>query len=253
MKTFSVILKAAAGALALACVACASTPPSEEENINLYVDPETGRYSVDDDASDEAKALADVMNMLSPKQEPAAELTDEQIWRTDASGNQTHIQSGLMCPVTWSGMPRDTINIFKRTGEDVGCSYSSGGAVVSYYAYRNGGTTAEEVEQVMDTVVTARHPVFEPYRIESFGSFTRGKFVHDEVMYEDTQGTEFISGVGISEVGGWRLKVRYTYPLQLSQETEAFIGASLLGQQDSLDSAAKAVEAEEVVDASDTI
>lgn len=233
-------LAIAAGALALASAACASAPEPAGEDVTIYVDPDTGQYSTDPGASAETKSIVDTMNRLLPPTKQAAALTEAEIWKSDSADNRTHIQSGLMCPVSWSGMPRNTINIFKQTGQDVGCSYTANGAIISYYAYRNSGTPAEEVQQVMDTVVTSRHPIYQPAEIKAFELLApRGALAHDEISFQDTQGTEHISGVAICEIAGWRLKLRYTYPAADRERIEAFMGASLLGQQDSLLSAAK--------------
>ena len=250
MRKFSAILKAAAGALALACTACASAPSTEQDGINLYVDPAMGKYSVDENASDDAKALAEVMNKLSPEQEAPAELTDAEIWRTDEAGNMTHIQSGLICPATWSGFARQGSQIYKRSGQDVGCTYVSGDSIISFYAYRNGGTVAEEVNGVMDQVVKARHPVNMPSSIAVLESFApRGEFAMGTIGYKNARDDAMKSGVLINELAGWRLKIRYTFPVSDAERTEGLIVASLMGQQDSLLNAATDV----VVDIDDTI
>lgn len=245
MKKFACVLKAAAGAFALVCAACASTQPSESDGIKLYVDPETGRYSADEDASDDAKAIADLMNMFSTEQEADVELTDAEIWRTDEVGNMTHIQSGLICPANWSGFARQDSQIYKRSGQDVGCTYVSGNSIVSFYAYRNGGTVAEEVKGVMDQIVKARHPVNSPSSIAVLETFAqRGEFAIGTISYKDAHDEAMKSGVLINQIAGWRLKIRYTFPVSDAQRTEGLIVASLMGQQDSLLSAAPDVAAE---------
>ena len=239
MRYRNLRLALASGALALVCAGCASTP--ESEDVTIYVNSDTGLYSTDANASPEAKAIVDMMNKTLPPKEPAAALSDAEILKADDAGNLTHVQSGLMCPAEWTGFSRTDAHIYESDGQNVGCTYLQGDSLMSFYAYRNGGTVADEVDLVMEQVVKGRHPVHTPATIETFENAPPpGAFAYGVIGYTDSNGVAMKSGVLIKQISGWRMKLRFTYPASESSRDEAFIVASSMGQQDAIQSLAKA-------------
>lgn len=232
---------------ALTLVACATNPADVEKGTTLHYDASTGEFSAPGTATEDEKALAGLLNALKQNglTPPEPELSDAEIWKTDGAGNQTHIQSGLLCPVKWSDLSRGSSHIYKRSGQDVGCNYTdSFGSLVTFYAYRNSAPVAAEVEEIMEHIVRSRYPVHEPVKIPILSEMTyRGNFASDAIRFTDANGTGMISGVATNEFAGWRLKFRFTFPEAEMDRIERFLLASIMGQQDSLLSVAKAAEA----------
>ena len=215
----------------LTLAACSTAP---EKNTNtVYFDPDSGEYSVGENASDDTRELAALLGMAADLNQPQ-DLSDEEIWRSDADGNLTHIQSGLICPVTWGGYIRTNETIYNRNGEDVSCNYGDGNStVVTYYAYRTAMSVEDELVGIMEQVVKARHPVYAEAAILNASASSNGfHYVGDAISYSDANGQEMKSGLVLADATGWRLKVRITYPLENAEKLEAFVGASLLGQWD---------------------
>lgn len=219
----------AALASALLIAACAS-PPKEE---TIYIDPDTGQAYTDEDASEEAKQIADLLQQFSQPEAPD-DLADDDIWDVDAGGNFTHIQSGLICPATWSGMHRTAETIYDRQGQDVGCNFvSADGAVVTFYAYRSNMSVTDEVEDIMDQIVKARNPVHEDSSIPTMSNQDNAfAFEAAAITFAAADGTPLKSGLALMDSAGWRVKARVTYPLAVADEVETFIGISMLGQHD---------------------
>lgn len=236
------------GALAaFMLAACATQPASVDQGATVYYDPGTGEFSAPGTATEDEKSLAALLNEFQQSEAtpPEPELSDAEIWKTDGAGNQTHIQSGLLCPVKWSDLSRGSSHIYKRSGQDVGCNYTdSFGSLVTFYAYRNSAPVAAEVEEIMEHIVRSRYPVHEPLKIPILSEVTyRGNFASDAIRFTDANGTGMISGVATNEFAGWRLKFRFTFPEAEMDRIERFLLASIMGQQDSLLSVAKAAEA----------
>ena len=209
---------------------CSSTPPAEQAMI--YIDPDTGEVSVPEDASDEALAVAGALGSLrSGLAEP---LEDHEIWFVDRGDNYTHIQSGLICPATWSGLTRTHSTIYNPMGQDVGCNYARGDdAIVTFYAYRNGQPVEQEVEQLMAQVVKTRHPVFEESDLPLHNSDNAGmNLTGDAITFQSPQGVPMKSGVAVMDSAGWRVKARITYTLAIADEIESFVSISMMGQHE---------------------
>jgi len=217
----------------LTLAACSTAPAQNTDTI--YFDPDSGEYSVDENASDDSRALAALLGMAQELNQPQ-DLSDEEIWRSDAEGNLTHIQSGLICPVTWGGYIRTRETIYNRNGEDVSCNYGEGhSTAVTYYAYRTAMSVEDELVGIMEQVVKARHPVHADAAILNASAPANGfNYVGDAISYSDANGQEMKSGLVLADVANWRLKVRITYPLENAEALEAFVGASLLGQWDNV-------------------
>lgn len=219
----TLIAKLAAGAASALLLAACATPP---------------------DPAPEIAEVETVQAIIAEPSPPPPGLTDAQIWRTDGAGNQTHIQSGLLCPASWGEMKRQSSDIFNRSGQDVGCNYvDSHGSIITFYAYHNPASPAVEVASIMDQIVRARHPVHQPFVLTALTSFPmRGDFAVDSILFNDANGTALISGVATNEFSGWRLKFRYTFRESQAERIEAFLLASIMGQQDSVAAVAKAEE-----------
>ena len=209
---------------------CSSTPPAEQAVI--YIDPDTGEVSVPEDASDEVLAVAGALGSLrSGLAEP---LEEHEIWFVDRGDNYTHIQSGLICPATWSGLTRTHSTIYNPMGQDVGCNYAKGDeANVTFYVYRNRQPAAEEVEQIMSRIVKARNPVYEEADLNLISSPIMGmNLTGDAITFQSSQGVPMKSGVAVMDSAGWRVKARITYTLAIADEIESFVSISMMGQHE---------------------
>lgn len=232
---------------ALVLAACATEPAGGDKGTTLYYDADTGEFSAPDASTEDEKALAGLLNEFKQNGLTPAEpeLTDSEIWKADGAGNLSHIQSGLICPAKWSDMNRESSQIYNRSGQDVGCNYTDTyGSIVTFYAYRSGAPVTAEVEDIMQHIVRSRYPVHEatqsPVPAEMI---LRGSFASDAIRFTDANGIAMISGVATNEIAGWRLKFRYTFPEAEMGRIQPFLIASVMGQQDSLLSVAKAAEA----------
>lgn len=221
------------GLAALAFVAaCASTPPADEKQLNIYFDPQTGIYSLDETASEEDRKTVELMNHLLGR--GASEgLSEDEIWQADADGNLTHIQSGMICPVYWSHLERGAVTTYQDDGLNVGCNYTSDqGSIVTFYAYHYPASVREELAEIMDKIIKPRHPVHNSANIRILEMPGIGaKSVSEAILFTSPQGMDTISGVTLADVSGWRFKVRFTYPLAEADETETFLGVSFLSQE----------------------
>ena len=208
---------------------CSSTPPAEQTVV--YIDPDTGDVSAPEDASDESKAVAALLGTVMAADAP---LEDHEIWFVDRGDNYTHIQSGLICPATWSGLTRTDSTIYNRTGQDVGCNYTMGSdAIVTFYAYRNEQPVEQEVEHLMAQVVKTRHPVFEESDLPLYNSDNAGmNLTGDAITFQSSQGVPMKSGVAVMDSAGWRVKARITYTLAIADEIESFVSISMMGQHE---------------------
>ena len=224
-------MKLGAATCALALLgACATTAnKAETKDTAIYVDPDTGEVATDPDASDEAKAAADMLGAVM-----RGDLPDDHIWKLDADGNATHLQSGMICPKVWSGYQRGEPIIFKQNGQDVGCNYSNAErAIVTFYTYRTPHSMEEELEAIMETVVKARNPVHKESDV--FIATSAGapmQSVGDAITFAAEDGEIIQTGLYLANAAGWRLKVRVTYPEAISDSVENFAGISMLGQYD---------------------
>jgi hypothetical protein len=229
----------------IVAAACASTP-EENEGMTIYVDPETGQASVDEDASDDAKLLADLMGQAM-RGELKPDLPDEEIWAFDAKGNATHLQSGMICPVQWGDMSRaGEVTVFKQTGMDVGCNYTNGaGAIFTMYAYRNGMSVTDELDTLMTDVVRARTPVHEESSMFTApGNPSRGfSYIGDAITYSDVNSRSMKTGVFLMNADVWRFKLRVTYLNEEAGQKEAFAGMVMMGQFDRMTGFAAAQDA----------
>jgi len=167
----------------------------------------------------------------------SSELADDEIFKIDSNDNYTHLQSGFICPKEWSGFQRTEATIYKQTGNDVGCNYiNADSSLVTIYAYSysNLGPIGDELDQVMEQIVKARHPIHEdadmiigaPPRENKFG------YIGDAITFDDPNGETIKSGLFLADAGTWRLKVRVTYLENHARDVETFAGSSLQGQWD---------------------
>ena len=187
-------------------------------------------------------APASAAMQAEPESEAQAsppELTAEQIWSFDAAGNATHIQSGLICPLSWGGFQRTNIHIFRTDGQDVGCNYEDGNdAIVTVYAYRSPLPVPTELKQIMEQVVKVRHPVYEdadfnnPARVGPTDN--EFNYLADVISYRNSDGQAMKSGLALADYYGWRTKARLTYPEAGAEDLEFFVNIVMLGERDQL-------------------
>ena len=122
------VLSTLALAACLAAGACQSKPKNE---MVISFGPD-GKMIVQSGGSAEDRAVAALLQQaLDEDNKP---LSEEEVWRKDADGNITHIQSGAVCPVAWGNYTRGQVSIFKPDGMDVGCNYNApNGATLTFY------------------------------------------------------------------------------------------------------------------------
>lgn len=160
-------------------------------------------------------------------------LTEDQVWRSDAYENLTHIQSGATCPLTWGDYTRTKVSMFLPDGMDVGCNYETGGnRFMTFYVYKSGLALNEELEGTMETL-KARQPVSReaPFSMPS----PLSNYVAATLAYEMADGTKMRTSTFLANGGAWRLKIRLTAPARDAVESERMAAIALMGQRDRLD------------------
>lgn len=221
--------------LALIPAACQSAPESEPSgNTVIYVAEDgSGAVVVDENGNpvDDPlmQGLADMLSKgLAPK-----ELTPEEIFLRDEYDNATHIQSGVVCPVTWGAFERERVSIFKADGTDVGCNYlGPDGAIMTLYAYQRDIALEDEMAGLEDTI-DMRNPGSRPDDMNEFGPSPDGfRYLTYTVAFRNTDGTAMKSGALLGEHRGWRLKARITYTARTANDVEYFAFMALRGWAD---------------------
>jgi len=184
----------------------------------------------------EAEATQALAKLLTERNAAAQTLTDEQIWAINADGNRTHIQSGGMCPLEWSQFTLNRPLIFNQNGLDVGCSYLSQSLQSSFtfYFYKSPVPVGDEIEEVM-AGIEARVPGGKP--VSDIVTTPTGVAPPYQVGMIESTGSDGIqtrNGVFLTDTGGWRLKLRVTYPSARATEMEALAIYMLRGQMDQI-------------------
>lgn len=222
-------------ALLVLAAGCQTKP----ENTIVVGVGEDGSYSVaSSGGSAEDQALAAILQSalnggLEQREEPAP-LKEDEIWRQDAEGNLTHIQSGAQCPARWGGYTRTRTSIFKPDGTDVGCNYGApDDRVLTFYVYQSDLTLADELDGTLETLKT-RQPVSTEAK---FGSPPGSPaYVGRALAYEAADGRKMRTSVVLSDGGSWRLKIRLTCDAGIAVQAENAAGLALMGQADRLNS-----------------
>lgn len=233
--------------LAVALLAgCASAPePSEPEGAVIYLDEKTGEVVYpDDNPSDEELAMGALLGALTGVLKPEP-LEDDEILNIDSSGNVSHIQSGLSCPKNWSQLRLLDTQIYKRDGQDVGCTYQDGkGAILTLYAYRSNMAVADELQAIMEQVVAPRHPIHETAGILNLTEpGTSVRFEADAITFKGGDGRLTKSGLALADYAGWRMKARVTYPEAIADEFERFLTVVMLSEFDNISARQKQLDA----------
>lgn len=233
----------AAAAAGIGLAACASAPAEQDSATTIYIDPETGAYATDENASEETRMIAALLSMAA-KGALAGDLADEEILSIDEVGNVTHIQSGLSCPKTWSQLSLRDTQIYNQNGQDVGCSYDDGkNTILTLYAYRSDYTVTDELQAIMDQVVKGRHPVYEEAGLLNLtGPDTLAAFEADAIRYKAGNGQLMKSGLALADYAGWRVKARVTYPEAIADEFERFLTVVMLNEYDNISARQKQLD-----------
>jgi hypothetical protein len=221
----------------LALAAGCQSAPKDNDAITIVVGDDGKMRVVSAGNSADNQALAALMQLTLDggldAEADAEPLKEDEIWREDAAGNLTHIQSGAQCPVNWGEYTRGRTSIFKPDGTDVGCNYSSpDGKVLTFYVYQSDLTLTDELNDTMITLKT-RQPVSTD---ERFGSGPPPSlYVGKALAYEDADGTRMRTSLALADGGAWRLKMRLTCKAAVAAQAENAAGLALMGQADRLD------------------
>lgn len=150
-------------------------------------------------------ALADAPAAPKPEAAPAPPIG---IWRQNNAGEFEHIQSGLICPATFTDHRRRQVESFDKSGLDVGCDYSGPSSGVTYYLTRGStGRTQEalaEAKREFLEASAARHPL-----LASEARSQGGGLDWTIVLYGEDGG--LADGIWMADVGEWILEYRVTY------------------------------------------
>jgi hypothetical protein len=231
-------------AASLALVAGCASAPKQDDALVIQVGDDGKMRVVSAGDSEEGQALAALMQAAldsdladelrgEPEDQVAPEVLDEdEIWRADAAGNLTHIQSGAQCPMRWGEYVRGRTSIFQPDGMDVGCNYGNGaGTVMTFYVYQSPENLAVELDETFETMKT-RQPVSAE---APFGGPPASKaYVARTLAYETADRTRMRTSVLLTDGGSWRLKIRLTCRADDATRTETAAGIALMGQADRL-------------------
>ncbi|MCF4165949.1 hypothetical protein L2U69_09865 [Zavarzinia compransoris] len=178
-----------------------------------------------DTATNKAPASAPLADNLI-----AATAGGTAAFRSDENGNVVHIQSGMTCPPTNAAgnVALERLFIFPNSppGDDVGCDYVMAptedlpGGRVSLYATRNRGMSAADylaasVGQIVAFHGTAQSSKVPVLTVKGLGPIEGQGFVIA------MNGQRMKSGVWVTVVGDWLVKIRATYPLIDSADNPA--------------------------------
>lgn len=212
--------------LAAGGLSACQTKPKNEMVINVGPD---GRMTVQSNGSPEDQAIAALLQAELDKQADAKALTEDEVWRKDADGNLTHIQSGVQCPAVWGNYTRGKVTIFRPDGMDVGCNYNSPNATLTFYAYKSDLKLADELKGTMETV-KMRQPVSKevPFSLPS----SNDGYVAATLSYKDANGREERTSTLLANGGTWRLKIRLTCRADVAKDIENGAAVAMMGQRD---------------------
>jgi hypothetical protein len=223
-------------ALALAVGCASASKPENSIVVTVGADGKMRVVSAGDTAEDQALAalMQSALNGdfgLDDAQEPEP-LPENQIWRADADGNLTHIQSGAQCPQRWGDYVRGRTSIFRPDGTDVGCNYENAdGAVMTFYVYDSPEDLAIELEETFATMKT-RQPVSS--EVQFADAALPAAYAARTLAFAAADGTRMRTSVLMTDSGPWRLKVRLTCKAGDARRTEQAAGIALMGQADRL-------------------
>jgi hypothetical protein len=231
----SIAIRYAAFALCVLAAGC-QTEPKDELIVSIGPDGKMTVASSGKSAGDKEMAalLQSALNgeLDDDAKDTAPALTEDEVWRKDAAGNITHIQSGATCPQTWGDYRRTKVSIFRPDGMDVGCNYETGGQrFMTFYVYKSELSLAEELKGTMETV-KARQPISKdvPFAMPS----ANGSYVAATLAYDLANGTQMRTSSLLAKGGTWRLKIRLTTPAKEATDAERLASIAIIGQSERL-------------------
>jgi hypothetical protein len=153
----------------------------------------------------------------APPQAPPA-----SIWKPVQDGGLEHLQSGLSCPGKTGRFTRTEAHAFDDFGLDVGCNYVSPETEITVYLTRR--TTGDlpaamtEAKRELLQYGESKHP-------KALGDSqpTLGGLVWSKALYGEDGDRH--SSIWITDLSGWTLEYRATYPIADEARTEADIAA----------------------------
>jgi hypothetical protein len=133
--------------------------------------------------------------------------TPKSIWRVDAAGTATHLQSTMPCPAKIGTLERTILRPFDGFGFDIGCNYDSEsvGRISVYLTRRKNRALADDfagAQAALKQVMPDAAPV-------AGASPAPTGFTFTGALYSRTDGTK--TGVWLADVSGWTFKLRATY------------------------------------------
>jgi len=143
------------------------------------------------------------------------------VWTVEADGTAVHRQSGLRCPKLIDDIRRVAIETYDPSGHDVSCGYNSATVASTAYLTRGVGLDAnfEQAKQSLMAGQAKRKPqLMSEHRVERAGLPWR------QVTYA-LDGGAFGSDIWMTEIEGWTLKYRVTYPVQSAGDLAAILPA----------------------------
>lgn len=129
----------------------------------------------------------------------------QSIWRSEA-GAMEHLQSGLVCAERLGGMTRQAATTYHPFGLDVSCGWNLSNAAITVYLTYGLGTDANfaNAKQAL-----AANAAFRGVQIVSDGHASQGGLDWRRAVYA-VDGMK--SEVWVTDLHGWSLKYRVTYP-----------------------------------------
>jgi hypothetical protein len=159
---------------------------------------------------------------FEPRLERTSAEAPKSIWRIEASGDGTHLQSTLVCPASLSTFERSALIPFDGFGLDVGCNFDSPtvGRVTIYLTRRSGQALADDfagAQAAIKVSMPDATPLAGVAPSPNVGlNFTSALYV---------RGDGRRTGVWVADVSGWTLKFRATYDADRQTETLAAMTA----------------------------
>ena len=133
--------------------------------------------------------------------------TPLSVWRLGDDGSAEHLQTGLRCPAALGDFRQVGTTTYDGFGLDVSCGYNAAGAAITVYLTRMGGLEAAftGAKQSLVERAQAKHP-----SLVSDGKAPSGGLDWLRAEYQEDGGVR--SDIWMTEVRGWVLKYRATYP-----------------------------------------